>query len=150
VPWHVLITRKMEKRGCIGSMEKGTKDRFMLTTTKRQWWHISSLPAGSGNDRQLTYACYKPCSRYLRYHTSPQSSQRLAAESHPWFQMIRGWSTGIGECCGGMALGWAGPTACWPEVFTLPLVFRPESGWSPGIPPDWSQNLTFRWNLHGI
>jgi hypothetical protein len=22
------------------------------------------------------------------------------------------------------------------EVFTLPLVFRPESGWSPGIPPD--------------
>jgi hypothetical protein len=36
------------------------------------------------------------------------------------------------------------------EVFTLPLVFRPESGWSPGIPPDWSRNLTFRQNLHGI
>jgi len=24
----------------------------------------------------------------------------------------------------------------WLEVFTLPLVFCPESGWSPGIPPD--------------
>jgi len=36
------------------------------------------------------------------------------------------------------------------EVFTLPLVFRPESGWSPGIPRDYSQNLTFRRTVHGI
>jgi hypothetical protein len=30
------------------------------------------------------------------------------------------------------------------KVFTLPLVFRLVSSWSPGIPLDWS------WNLHGI
>ena len=58
-------------------MEKGTKDHFMLTTVKR-WRQISSLPAGSGNDWQLTYACCKPCSRYVRYNTSP--NHHLAEE----------------------------------------------------------------------
>ena len=30
------------------------------------------------------------------------------------------------------------------------LLFHLESGWSPGILLDSSQNLTFQWNLHGI
>ena len=36
------------------------------------------------------------------------------------------------------------------EVFTLPLVFRPESHLSPGIPQDSSRNLTFRRIVDGI
>ena len=36
------------------------------------------------------------------------------------------------------------------EVFTLPLVFRPESHLNPGIPQDSSWNLTFRRIVDGI
>ena len=36
------------------------------------------------------------------------------------------------------------------EVFTLPLVFRPESHLSPRIPQDSSRNLTFRRIVDGI
>ena len=36
------------------------------------------------------------------------------------------------------------------EAFTLPLVFRPESHLSPGIPLDYSRNLAFRRTVHRI
>ena len=36
------------------------------------------------------------------------------------------------------------------EVFTLPLVFRPESHLSPGILQDSSRNLTFHQIVDGI